>query len=793
MASLNRSFVAKDSEGNVKKLSLEEVLSDYATLEDIHDIVEGAAPVALDQASLSFSVPTDNPRPLEIPFSTSAVKLSTYVYGATEPLYETEFEIEDRTVSNAEDAYRFAVADENAPFGVVENKKAFLVLSLEGLSSFSNTQKWTLADCRQTGTVGGNPIVLDWQDVVLGEGGTFQFAYYDQTMPEGFGVFGTLRLSQRKDLVGSIHWYAMRLEFTLCGSQAWKALREEGILSLSTRTTAGEESVQTADLSALKYPQIASVSVARSNSPLVSAGGSRSESLSKECVSALEFKAHKGIAISLEQDDPLDAAVDRKILSIGLDFEGSIGDGFVQDANGRLSVPMFQQATENSDGSFGLVPAPPLASDSAVILSSAGWTSLSELGFSDLLVPFGGSTSSDNGTAGLVPAPTAEDAGKFLRADGEWAAAVETISASAECQWLPAKKSFTFGVGICGADGSWMSVPIRMECRIALNGSGEAEAELEGIDFDAVHGVSLCHPYSSSVPQTMEDRTCGWMADKTLWSADKTRAYIVHFEDGSAAKAWLELRTDAEAQETRKTVLCLQAYAPQAVQPWCVSVQMANNNFLMAEDALAGTPIAFSVEDEFKVCTLPTADTVLFDGISSEPDVPAPMEPLNEDDSKWIDVAADPVRLDHLKLTLSKTSEGLIAIGIPVQVDEWPQELAEVSISLDYGFGSEEIVLGCLSSWLNGRLEAIDAKADDAVFKASSILEHVEGVLDQFAVPFNGASGSEAGTSGLVPAPLSGDKDSYLKGDGTWGKEVVVTETEPQQDDSGTVFFYIQD
>ena len=54
MASLNRSFVAKDSEGNIKKLSLEEVLSDYATLENIHDIVEGAAPVALDQASLSF-------------------------------------------------------------------------------------------------------------------------------------------------------------------------------------------------------------------------------------------------------------------------------------------------------------------------------------------------------------------------------------------------------------------------------------------------------------------------------------------------------------------------------------------------------------------------------------------------------------------------------------------------------------------------------------------------------------------------------------------------------------------
>ena len=41
---------------------------------------------------------------------------------------------------------------------------------------------------------------------------------------------------------------------------------------------------------------------------------------------------------------------------------------------------------------------------------------------------------------------------------------------------------------------------------------------------------------------------------------------------------------------------------------------------------------------------------------------------------------------------------------------------------------------------------------------------------------FTGATTTSDGTSGLVPAPTSADKDSYLKGDGTWSKSEA-TET----------------
>lgn len=41
--------------------------------------------------------------------------------------------------------------------------------------------------------------------------------------------------------------------------------------------------------------------------------------------------------------------------------------------------------------------------------------------------------------------------------------------------------------------------------------------------------------------------------------------------------------------------------------------------------------------------------------------------------------------------------------------------------------------------------------------------------IDTTYDPFTGASALVSGTSGLVPQPVSGDQDKYLKGDGTWG------------------------
>ena len=57
----------------------------------------------------------------------------------------------------------------------------------------------------------------------------------------------------------------------------------------------------------------------------------------------------------------------------------------------------------------------------------------------------------------------------------------------------------------------------------------------------------------------------------------------------------------------------------------------------------------------------------------------------------------------------------------------------------------------------------------------------------------NGATANEAGTSGLVPAPTTADRDKFLKGDGTWGtvsasgSTSVTTDATPTQNSTNPV------
>lgn len=49
-----------------------------------------------------------------------------------------------------------------------------------------------------------------------------------------------------------------------------------------------------------------------------------------------------------------------------------------------------------------------------------------------------------------------------------------------------------------------------------------------------------------------------------------------------------------------------------------------------------------------------------------------------------------------------------------------------------------------------------------------------DGVLSTTATTMTGATSSSAGTSGFTPAPVSGDQDKFLKGDGTWSEATKI-------------------
>lgn len=81
-------------------------------------------------------------------------------------------------------------------------------------------------------------------------------------------------------------------------------------------------------------------------------------------------------------------------------------------------------ATANTDGVAGLVPAP-LASNATQFLRGDGsWAEAGGSGSSSVVV---GATGSADGTAGLVPAPLAANVSQFLRGDGTWANAASVM------------------------------------------------------------------------------------------------------------------------------------------------------------------------------------------------------------------------------------------------------------------------------------------------------------------------------------------------------------------------------
>lgn len=71
----------------------------------------------------------------------------------------------------------------------------------------------------------------------------------------------------------------------------------------------------------------------------------------------------------------------------------------------------------------------------------------------------------------------------------------------------------------------------------------------------------------------------------------------------------------------------------------------------------------------------------------------------------------------------------------------------------------------------NLRKDASTEKYDVAVVNQN--LDEIDAQMHQNEVasttPFTGASSSENGAQGIVPRPMAGDQEKYLKGDGTWG------------------------
>ena len=89
------------------------------------------------------------------------------------------------------------------------------------------------------------------------------------------------------------------------------------------------------------------------------------------------------------------------------------------------------------------------------------------------------------------------------------------------------------------------------------------------------------------------------------------------------------------------------------------------------------------------------------------------------------------------------------------------------------GGGSGNAVWGAITGTLSDQTDlqdALDAKQNTLTAGSNiSITNNVISATDTTYSAFTGATISQAGSAGLVPAPKTGDREKYLKGDGTWG------------------------
>lgn len=538
MASIPNNIVAKDSGGNIKKVNFEDVLEEYAKTEDVQNIVLENLSDCIKSVDMSFAEARRNANSLDIPFLVDGIKLYTAGYGSEAIIYSTQFPAGPKELQKTTDAWRFVIESPATQFGVASTKKCFLIMSFDGYDQFSSNVVYTENECREAGAHGGNPILLDWKNVVLQEGASSTFSCMDQARK--IGVFGRIDLLRRTGYSGNIHTYSFRLEFTICGIHAWKNFKEGNRLTLETTDTAERVETHVADLNSVAYPKIASIG----------ATGQEELQLAFDAPSKLSFNGENGVSIRVENADEENASLDEKRIHVGFNAESLAGSGIVC-SNGKLNVPAFTPASGSVDAISGLVPGAD-ASKYDDILTVSGWKSFEEIGLNSALKPFAGATAEEDGDMGFVPKPFTADKNSFLKGDGTWSPAVESVDGDFSCELSLIDQKFNFGFCFCDLNGRWMFKP-KSET-VSLHPEESVEGTIEfNYDVATICGISLSSPWQAAGPASVENNANGWTADKTFWKDDKSRVFSAIFPDGSSMDVWIEEVQDEDALDVFRT------------------------------------------------------------------------------------------------------------------------------------------------------------------------------------------------------------------------------------------------
>ncbi len=357
-----------------------------------------------------------------------------------------------------------------------------------------------------------------------------------------------------------------------------------------------------------------------------------------------------------------------------------------------------------------------------------------------------GSTSATAGTSGLVPAALSTQREKYLRGDGTWQDAC-VPTGICNCTYAYVRRTFNAGVSICDGDGSWFSTAVTLDASIYPD-----EVRIYHIHFrfgaDGPGGCAYWLPYNTTPPQSIEERTYEFYRDSTIFYRNNSNHFIQTFSNGFSMDSWIE----ADTEQSGYHYLYIRVYGPTAQDiPRAVPLNVDGTDVFLTQNLTAGQSADIPVSGTtIKLYPRPTHRTALYRNEFYEYSGAAGFEPVEITSTEY----APP----YLSYTAIRTSTGIRITANSVNINDWPQELSSVALSLTSGSTTNVVDMNCLPYWMSTQLTKIDERIVAVNTRVTNI-----GI-------YQGATEDESGVIGLVPAPTSAEKDRFLRGDGTWAE-----------------------
>lgn len=365
-----------------------------------------------------------------------------------------------------------------------------------------------------------------------------------------------------------------------------------------------------------------------------------------------------------------------------------------------------------------------------------------------------GATTTTAGVSGLVPAALSTQTEKYLRGDGTWQDACVPTGVC-NCTYAHVRRTFHAGVNICDGDGSWLSTAITLDASIYPD-----EVRLYHVNFrfgaDGPGGCAYWLPYNTTAPQSMEERTYEFYRDSTIFQRNNSNHFIQTFSNGFSMDSWIEVDTEQSGYH----YLYIRVYGPTAQDiPRAVPLNVDGTDVFLTQNLTAGQSADIPVSGTtIKLYPRPTHRTALYRNEFYEYSGAAGFEP--------VEITSTEYTPPYLSYTAVRTSTGIRITANNVNINDWPQELSSVSLSLTSGSTTNVVDMNCLPYWVSTQLTKIDERIAAVNTRVNNI-----GI-------YQGATENESGVIGLVPAATSAEKDKFLRGDGTWSDIEVMSEND---------------